>query len=319
MPLTAFDHPSIIPHHGNSSEMDGAWYGGGAGPGIVGGRPPFAFDGAWLSTWGRRAVIHLWFVCPPTPVRRARRAGVSGADFRLSPPPRGWPTSGRELTEKGVTYTIDTGAGGGFSRCCKINLNDPEGNHIHIDSTPAEAEAALIRLGGARVGALNGWRMMRNGSLPFSRPSRRRPATAWEFTATPGLHAVLNDAVRALSWELTYDPGPGSCHRDHALGVGGRLAEGGGLRSDASFEGGRGGTVPGTHPTHGPPCLSGRPGPLTVSDRRASGNVHSTGWSSTRPAPGLHRGRGSLSRRNWKAPRRRCRRLPGLPSLRGLA
>jgi len=128
MPLTAFDHVNI-----RTTKLDEmiAWYGAvlDLHPGR---RPPFAFDGAWLYL-GETAVIHL-VVCPD-PCAPGEALSLEHFAFRA----KGMADIRARLTEKGVPYTIDPVPG---FPVVQINLNDPEGNHIHIDFDAAEAEAA---------------------------------------------------------------------------------------------------------------------------------------------------------------------------------
>ena len=94
-------------------------------------RPPFSFPGAWMYA-GDHAAVHLVGVDEqpsggePTLEHFALTAtGLS--DFI------------ERLNQKGVEYWARRVPGFGI---LQINISDPDGNHIHIDFTSEEADAA---------------------------------------------------------------------------------------------------------------------------------------------------------------------------------
>ena len=127
MQLTSFSHVNV--RTDNLKDMI-AWYGDilGIHPGP---RPDFAFDGAWLYL-GDNPYIHLVESVAPHSGPKPR---IEHFAFNA--------TGMTDLTEKldtrGVAYTIDTIPG---FPLVQINLRDIDGNHIHIDFSREEAEAA---------------------------------------------------------------------------------------------------------------------------------------------------------------------------------
>lgn len=96
-----------------------------------GARPPFAFPGAWLYV-GDQAVVHL--------------VGVDDEPGAIEPRIEHFAFTATGLTEflmrlekAQVTYEAVRVPGFGI---LQINLSDCDGNHIHIDFSPEEADAA---------------------------------------------------------------------------------------------------------------------------------------------------------------------------------
>lgn len=96
-----------------------------------GARPPFMFPGAWLYVGGQ-AVVHL--------------VGVDGEPAAIEPRIEHFALTATGLTEfitrlekAGVSYEAVRVPGFGI---LQINLFDCDGNHIHIDFSQHEADAA---------------------------------------------------------------------------------------------------------------------------------------------------------------------------------
>ncbi len=97
-----------------------------------GARPPFAFGGAWLYC-GEQATVHLVEVAEvPAPEGALRLEHFAFAAAGLGDFLAG-------LKRHGVAYRIGVVPGLGT---IQVNLNDPDGNHIHVDFAPAEAAEA---------------------------------------------------------------------------------------------------------------------------------------------------------------------------------
>ena len=96
-----------------------------------GDRPPFAFPGAWLYRHGQ-ALVHL------VGVERAE----PGEDLTLEHvafSATGLTAFLERLGAHGVPYRLSRVPGFGT---LQVNIHDPDGNHLHIDFAPEEAEAA---------------------------------------------------------------------------------------------------------------------------------------------------------------------------------
>jgi catechol 2,3-dioxygenase-like lactoylglutathione lyase family enzyme len=103
----------------------------------LGARPPFAFGGAWLYSGPpgteKLPTVHLVEVPDqPAPKGELRLEHFAFAaeglgDFLAT------------LKRHGVSYRI--GVVPGFE-IIQVNVNDPDGNHIHVDFAPAEAAQA---------------------------------------------------------------------------------------------------------------------------------------------------------------------------------
>jgi catechol 2,3-dioxygenase-like lactoylglutathione lyase family enzyme len=98
----------------------------------LGARPPFAFGGAWLYSGGYPTVHLVEVPAPPAPKGELRLEHFAFAaeglgDFLAT------------LKRHGVAYRI--GVVPGFD-IIQVNVNDPDGNHIHIDFAAAEADQA---------------------------------------------------------------------------------------------------------------------------------------------------------------------------------
>ena len=94
-------------------------------------RPPFPFPGAWLYA-GDHAAIHL--------------VGVTEDPRSVEPKIEHFALTASGLTQllehleaEGILYKAIRVPGLGI---LQINLFDPDGNHIHIDFSPEEADAA---------------------------------------------------------------------------------------------------------------------------------------------------------------------------------
>ena len=100
--------------------------------GIVNGkRPPFAFPGAWLYA-GDQAVVHLIGV-----EEEPRSIEPKIEHFALTA--NGLADFIERLDAADVPYEANRVPGFGI---LQINLFDVDGNHIHIDFSPREADAA---------------------------------------------------------------------------------------------------------------------------------------------------------------------------------
>ena len=87
-------------------------------------RPAFSFPGVWLYV-GARAVVHLVGV-ETTP-------GAHGQDLRLEHfalSARGLDAFMARLRDEGATFRMGRVPGFGV---VQVNIEDPDGNHIHID------------------------------------------------------------------------------------------------------------------------------------------------------------------------------------------
>lgn len=89
-----------------------------------GARPPFGFPGAWLYIGGR-AVVHLIGVDhPPAPYQRDQQLehfAFTATDM---------PGLIAALNRDGIPFRkVDLPDGG----ATQVNLQDPDGNHLHID------------------------------------------------------------------------------------------------------------------------------------------------------------------------------------------
>ena len=132
MQVRSLDHVNIRTH-----DVDRLveWYGRvlGMHPGP---RPDFTFPGAWLYA-GADPVIHLVGVeAAPDPGPRLRiehfALGASGlADFLA------------HLEREGVPTRIGRLPGAGYGHV-QVNIHDPDGNHIHVDFAPGEAEGLTL-------------------------------------------------------------------------------------------------------------------------------------------------------------------------------
>lgn len=94
-------------------------------------RPPFPFPGAWLYA-GDHAAIHLVGVA-----EEPRSVEPKIEHFALTA--NGLEQLIERLETNGVAYQANRVPGFGI---LQINLFDPDGNHIHIDFSPEEADAA---------------------------------------------------------------------------------------------------------------------------------------------------------------------------------
>lgn len=94
-------------------------------------RPPFPFPGAWLYA-GDQAVVHLVGVAD-----EPRSVDPKIEHFALTA--SGLPEFLGRLEAAGVPYEANRVPGFGI---LQINLFDADGNHIHIDFSPQEADAA---------------------------------------------------------------------------------------------------------------------------------------------------------------------------------
>lgn len=119
MPLTAFDHVNILTQ--NLATMQG-WYtqvlGLHAGP-----RPAFDIPGAWLYL-GDTPVVHLVEVgSAPTGYDGVRMEHVA---FRATGYRIFLDTLSRHGIEPRLGHVPDT-------EVVQVNIEDPDGNHIHVD------------------------------------------------------------------------------------------------------------------------------------------------------------------------------------------
>jgi catechol 2,3-dioxygenase-like lactoylglutathione lyase family enzyme len=125
MKLGRFDHVNV--RTANVPQMI-AWYesvlGMRSGP-----RPPFSFPGAWLYV-GDHPSVHLVGVATPPAVTETRLEHFA---FQAS----GLKEFIQRLKAGGHGYDLGVVPDFGI---IQINVWDPDGNHIHIDFAPAEAE-----------------------------------------------------------------------------------------------------------------------------------------------------------------------------------
>lgn len=94
-------------------------------------RPPFPFPGAWLYA-GDQAVVHLVGVADEP-------GSVDPKIEHFALTASGLPEFLSRLEASDVPYEANRVPGFGI---LQINLFDADGNHIHIDFSPAEADAA---------------------------------------------------------------------------------------------------------------------------------------------------------------------------------
>lgn len=127
MQIDKLDHVNV--RTANLDEMI-AWYGSVLGM-TNGKRPPFPFPGAWLYA-GDHAAVHLVGVD-----QEPRSVEPKIEHFALTA--NGLAQFIERLEAAGVAYQANRVPGFGI---LQINLFDPDGNHIHIDFSPEEADAA---------------------------------------------------------------------------------------------------------------------------------------------------------------------------------
>lgn len=127
MGITRLDHVNI-----RTANLDAmvSWYASVLGM-HTGPRPPFSFPGAWLYA-GEDAAIHLVGV-----EQEQRSIEPKLEHFALSA--TGLDVFLAKLKETGTDYSARRVPGFGI---LQINLNDIDGNHIHVDFSPEEADAA---------------------------------------------------------------------------------------------------------------------------------------------------------------------------------
>ena len=94
-------------------------------------RPPFSFPGAWMYA-GDHAAVHLVGV-------EEQPAGGEPTLEHFALTATGLSDFIERLNQKGVEYWARRVPGFGI---LQINISDPDGNHIHIDFTSEEADAA---------------------------------------------------------------------------------------------------------------------------------------------------------------------------------
>ncbi len=127
MTIKAFDHVNI--RTANLEAMV-KWYGDilGLKPGR---RPDFSFPGAWLYI-GEQAMIHFVGVeNQPGNIESQIEHFALSAD--------GLTDFLRKLDSTGTPYSPRRLPGNG---ALQVNVHDPDGNHIHVDFSPEEADAA---------------------------------------------------------------------------------------------------------------------------------------------------------------------------------
>lgn len=127
MPLERLDHVNL-----RTSKLDAMveWYGRALGM-VSGARPPFPFPGAWLYA-GDHPAVHL--------------VGVDDEPAAVEPKIEHFALTATGLSEfvsnlqdAGIEYRAARVPGFGI---LQINLFDVDGNHIHVDFSPEEADAA---------------------------------------------------------------------------------------------------------------------------------------------------------------------------------
>lgn len=127
MKVNGFSHVNV-----RTSRLDAmiAWYGDildiHPGP-----RPDFAFNGAWLYV-GDNPFIHLVEVAKEP---QAREPKIEHYAFDAT----GMGEFAAKLDARKIPYTVDPVPG---FPLVQINCFDPDGNHIHIDFSRKDAEAA---------------------------------------------------------------------------------------------------------------------------------------------------------------------------------
>ena len=94
-------------------------------------RPPFSFPGAWMYA-GDHAAVHLVGV-------DEQPAGTEPSLEHFAMTATGLKEFVTKLEDRGIAYRANRVPGFGI---LQINIFDPDGNHIHIDFTPEEADAA---------------------------------------------------------------------------------------------------------------------------------------------------------------------------------
>ena len=126
MPINSFDHINV-----RTANLDAMvkWYGEALGL-TPGARPAFSFPGAWLYL-GDQAIIHL--------------VGIEEAQKNVEPQIEHFALNASDL--KGFLSNLDR-LGTGYnhrripSGSLQIGILDPDGNHLHVDFTAEEADAA---------------------------------------------------------------------------------------------------------------------------------------------------------------------------------
>jgi catechol 2,3-dioxygenase-like lactoylglutathione lyase family enzyme len=93
-----------------------------------GARPPFSFGGAWMYA-GDRPVVHLVQVATPP----SYQGELSLEHFAFAA--EGLAEFLKKLDEAKVEYRITAPPAAGIKQ---VNVNDPEGNHIHVDFSAEE-------------------------------------------------------------------------------------------------------------------------------------------------------------------------------------
>lgn len=127
MQLTGFSHVNV--RTARLAEMV-AWYSDILGM-QTGPRPDFRFDGAWLYV-GDNPFIHLVAVAAEP---RTQDPRIEHFAFDAT----GMAAFAERLEDRGIAFTVDPVPG---FPIVQINCHDPDGNHIHIDFSRADAEAA---------------------------------------------------------------------------------------------------------------------------------------------------------------------------------
>ncbi|MDX2204260.1 MAG: VOC family protein [Hyphomicrobiaceae bacterium] len=133
MPIGRLEHVNV-----RTANLDAmiAWYGRvlGMQPGW---RPPFKFPGAWLYC-GDQPAVHL--VGVPRQPEPGEALRLEHFAFSAT----GLVEMVQRLEAEKVPYAPIRVPG---SNELQINVHDPDGNHIHIDFSAAEADAADIKAG----------------------------------------------------------------------------------------------------------------------------------------------------------------------------
>lgn len=102
-----------------------------------GARPDFPFTGAWLYC-GKQPVIHLVEVGPEQPWAPA---GSDAALQHFAFAAEGMPEFLACLNERSVSFRIRSLPEWGL---CQVHLQDPDGNHLHVDFPIAEAQGQQL-------------------------------------------------------------------------------------------------------------------------------------------------------------------------------
>ena len=114
---------------------------------VPGPRPPFAFPGAWLYAGDAEtdrpsentpAAIHLIGIAG-APSDGTQQPGLRLEHFALAS--RGLKPFLARLEREGVAVRLARVPGGGP---IQANLLDPDGNHLHVDFPPEEAEGLEV-------------------------------------------------------------------------------------------------------------------------------------------------------------------------------